>query len=286
MTHLPHVSAALLALALVSGAGAGEVSLAATPETGQTASFVYTNELLQAPTGQFGQPFHLNYTLEFDTKVAGADERYTDVEVRFSRIAIDSTLGVFDSKEPAEGDGSNLVAQAFRPAVGDLFKVRLDTPTMRVIGITGPDDAYVPDMMIRLYERVLGENMLSESLQPMFRLKSEPPTAEPGETWTRTIMRHANVGRIEIRLDITLAEIEDETASIDIAGEHLIRLEQDTPVSQRMVDQLVEGQATWSLADELLRSFTLEKTFTLAAGDENLDLGAKIREREHLERAE
>lgn len=285
MLRSMRIATVLLGVALASAAHAEQVSLAADLEPGDSHSYLYTNKLSQQPTGKFAQnSSYVNYTLEFTATTKDVSEQYTDVQVVFSRIAIDSTLGKFDSSTPATEDKTNLVAQAFRPAIGAPFRVRLDTKTKHVIGIIGPDQGYVPDMMIRLYSRVLGENTLGESLQPIFCLKSDPATASPGDTWSRTLVRHANYGRIDIRLDFTLDDVKDDLANITIGGQHIMRLEQATPVSQRLTDQSVKGKATWNVADDIIQDYALTKTFTYAAGDEHFSFGGKVTEQEHLER--
>ena len=286
MIRTVSIAVGVLGVGFASVAGAEEVSLAASLTPGDKSSFVYTTELSQSPTGKLGQPFYLNYSLEFTTRVKKISERYADLEVRFSRIAVDSTLGEFDSSTSPEEDASNLMAQTFRPAIGKPFNARLDASTMRLLGVNGPDPGALPDMMVQLYGRVLGDKHLTETIQPAFRMKADPATASLGEKWSTSVTRSANQGVIEIRLDFKLDGVDDGTATIGIGGEHLIKVDGSTPVSQRMVEQKIVGEATWSLKDALLDEFRLEKSFTLGAGDEQFDLGVKVVEREQLKRTE
>lgn len=261
------------------------VVLAAELEPGQTLSYVYQNTLNQQ---QFAQDMlvsehFVDYELEFDMSVVQATDVYIDLEMTFSRISVDSSWGAFDSDTPESEDAMNLTAQAFRPAMSETFSVRLRS-NMEVLGVSGPPMDHLAPDVAGLYRRVLDEEYLMESLQPIFRLKS-PPEALPTEEWSRMIVRHVAMGQIDIRIDSTLDEVtEDGTARVRMSGEHSMRDMHATPVSPQFKEQRVEGAAAWNTGASLLEEWDLMKDFVMTAGNDQLAFKFNITEREQLSR--
>lgn len=280
--------ASALALPMVIGApamaDADAVRLAADLEAGQTLSYVYHNTLNQQ---QFAKEmlvseFFVDYELEFEMTVVQATEVYVDLELVFSRIEIDSTWGVFDSETPEADDATNLTAQAFRPVIGETFNVRLRS-NMEILGITGPPTTGVPTDLYKLYARILDDGPLSESLQPIFRLKS-PAEALPGEEWTRTVERRTSTGGMRVNIDLTLDDVgEDGVARVRVGGEHVLVEESATPVSPRFEEQRLEGAAAWDTSESRLVEYDLMKDFVLIAGNEQFAFKFSVTEQERLE---
>ena len=276
---------ASLALALAPQAlASGEVSLSMEDlEIGRSESYVYVCETSQRQTAEKfgGNDAFVHYTLGFDLTVSRVSEEYVDLELVFTRIGVDSHLGVFDSNEPEETDENNLVAEALRPIIGEPFNVRLDAER-EVLGVTAPSLAPVPDMMHSLYRRMFGDAYLSEALQPIFRIRAAPASASPGDEWTRVLERRVSVGRMDIVIEHRLQSVENGTAIVPITGEHRLRDQQTTPVSQRITEQIVKGRAEWSTSLDRLESLELHKSFVVEAGDENLLFRVTVIEHEEI----
>ncbi len=262
-----------------------QARLAADLHEGDAMSYAYKNRLVQQQfmRTMLAREHFLDYELAFDLTVTSVSELYTDLEFVLTGLEVDSTWGTFDSDQPVEDDARNLAAMAFRPVLGEPFSVRLRS-NMEVLGITGPPTTHVPQPVHALYMRMLGERMLSEAIQPIFRLKPEPHRAAPGDQWSQTLQRNTSAGEIEIRLDLELDELDADAAHVRIDGEHRIMGMHNTPVSQRITEQAVAGEAAWDVDASSLASFALRKDFVVSAGGEEFAIRFDVSEEESLER--
>lgn len=281
----PTTCGVLAAIGLVASPLAlGEsFSVGADFDRGDTLTYRVHSEATQAWSGTIGEGGDfLRYTVAFDLRVMSKSDTYTDIKMVFTDVKVEATGFDFDSSRPP-GEGDDESAAAFEPLIGAPFSVRLDE-AREIIGITTPVMDNLPEPGAGMARAVLGERQLTPVLQPIFRLKEPPLEVSEGDTWQLVHLKTSRAGSLATTLDHEVHGVEDGTARIALGGTLELRRAHDTPVSERITKQKIEGLAVWSIDDTCLESLEIEKHMVVEAGDERLSIINEVNEAARYER--
>jgi len=219
-------------------------------------------------------------TLEFTTEVRSANgESGSTVEIVFSRIAAtgDGLLwkGGFDSADPTTIDAANPddFDRAFQGIVGKSIEIDID-PYGLVTEVRGLEALQNRDpAAANLSEAVLGVDILDRSLGPIFAIRPEQPyVTRLGESFEDTCDALLDVGRVLTRVELTLATINGDNAELTLAGNTQLLGVSATPVSPKVTDQSVKGEASWNTKTHTLNAYNLTIDWTVEAGGKELPI--------------
>jgi hypothetical protein len=181
------------------------VNLAPTWKSGDVATFQYTSDSTrrdEIPAARASQEQRTRQEMTIKRTVVETSPTGTTLDLVFERIKVVITQGrmfmLYDSAKPPEPDRSNVLEDAAKPMLGVPIRVRLDG-SGKVVDVSGFPEPRTVDGKVR--PLIVDEEMVRNSLAPLYGMQKTPPTAKVGDRWnfeeqlrgetgTALVMRH------------------------------------------------------------------------------------------------
>lgn len=248
---------ACLAIAFIPAVARGraaDIDLAPRWTVGDEAVFEYTTDSTrkdEVPAFKANQEQRTRQEMTIRRKVIETGPNGTVLELVFERIKVVVTQGrmfmLYDSRKPPAPDRSNVLEDAIKPCLNIPIRIVLQ-PDGSVKDVTGLPPPPTVDGRIR--PLILDDELLRNSLAPMYGLGKQPSKAKVGESWGFTEdLPGGESTRMLIRHKRTLESVDGGIAKVrSIASAELKPIAGAKPSDSLLADFECTTQNQWDLA--------------------------------------
>jgi hypothetical protein len=272
-TRLSSLARAACALTLLAAPGVALAeSVDLRPKFEKGAEATYTLALsadnqytMGAATGD-AQKQHVEQELGLRLNVKEVDpEKGATVDLVYESIKFKTEGGMmaaeFDSKQPADKDAGNMVAEAFRPLVGMTLTLTVDKDG-NVTEVKGGEELSkgMTGQMLAGYTTTGGVRGL---LGPIFSTRQAKTEANVGDTWTyEDVMPGSMLGQMKIVSNHTLKSVDAGMATIDLTGKIELKGNGMGPKVE-MKEGSYDGTYIWDSKAGMLKSMKTTQVATM-----------------------
>lgn len=254
--------------ALTGSAGAADVDLAPKWTAGEEVVFEYFTDSTrkdEVPAFKMSQEQRTRQEMTIRRRVVEAGPMGTVLELVFERIKVVVTQGrmfmLYDSRKPPDPDRSNVLEDAIKPCLNIPIRIVLnpDGTVRETSGLPPP-----PTVDGRVRPLILDDELLRNSLSPMYGLGKQPSRAKVGESWGFNEELPGTSARTLIRHKRTLDSVDGSIAKVrSIASAELKPVDGAKPSNTLLADFSCTTQNQWDLSRGRLGWMVLEQKLVM-----------------------
>ena len=207
--------------------------------------------------------------LRVKRRVTEVGEAGATLELTYEAVEVAIVAGAksvnYDSEGINDSEAELSVGASVLPVLNKPVTVQVDA-FGRVQKVTGNQNAPGAPPSLSL----LGDEMFTRTLTPLYGLGKDPVLVKVGETWTEERKSPAGqTGAITSKRQHTLTSADAKLAKVTITGTlSLEPSEMATAAKTKVQDQSITGNIEWSLTAGSIRSYTYDQHMQLSAETE------------------
>ena len=211
--------------------------------------------------GEVTQDYTATYRSRVSIRLERANSELVSVKLTHERVAVSFEgrgggapgslpMGSYDSSDPDAAGTSDVYRRIVAPIVGKSVVIDL-LPSGEFVAVRGLNDLAPSGPAGVMFRELFTEQTFRDMYGWLFRLKSDPSTAEPGESWTIAQSANNPLGTLRRVYELTLGAVDgsSKTATIEIGGK--VELQGSVPGMFEPTGgadaQAVSGTAEWDV---------------------------------------
>lgn len=215
------------------------------------------------------RPETYRQTFRIRRKITEATDAGASIELNYEAVQVAIVVGdkavSYDSEAINDSESELTFAPTVQPVLNKPITVKVDSMG-RVRSVAGNQHALgeAPSMSL------LGDDMFTRTLTPLYGLGRETAAAKPGETWTEERKSPSvQTGVVTTTRRYTLGAADGKSAKVTITGDlSLAPSEKATAANTRIEEQSVTGELDWSLTAGSIRNYKYNQLMKLRAETE------------------